>query len=556
MKTTKVWLALAMTAALASACSAKTEQQAGSEPAKDSKGQAGQDAPANTKIDPFKMPNPIEVTTFKGVTANAKLPSGDTVENNQYTRYIKDKSNISFKILWYASGEDFNQKLKLAVASNDLADIMFVDEQTFLTLADAGQLEDLSKVYEKYASPLMKELFATTQNKAIEKATYKGKLMAIPNISVQADAASMLWVRKDWLDKLGLQMPKTIDDVVAVGKAFVEKDPDGNGKADTIGMTGSDTALKMPGKAGFHNFKAIYEAYGAYPNNWIRDSSGNVVYGSILPETKQALGKLREMYAAGIIDKEFALRKDFNQPVVSGKAGMFLGPWWAGGMLGDTYANDPKANFIPTLIPDAKGKFNNLMVPVSNRFIAVKKGVKNPEAAVIYANNFIAAQRKVDPDALKLDFTVDASYWPIGNATFDYADAVERKSDLLKKALSGETKPESLSPEIKTLYDNAIVDKANPKADIKVWKAYYGYTAPADVLKTPMNKVYSEFTATTKTMERKWANLDKLESETFFKIVMGEQPLDSFDKFVTDWKAQGGDEITKEVKDEISKTQK
>lgn len=509
---------------------------------------------AAEQVDPFRLPNPIEVTTFKSVSPGAKLAAGDTVENNQYTRYIKDKTNIEFKILWYASGTDFDQKSKLAIASNDIPDMLLVDEKTFLSLAEADQIEDLTQVYEKYASPLTKELYASTGNRAIEKATYKGKLMGIPNISVQADAASLVWVRKDWLNKLGLQPPKTIDDVVAIAKAFVERDPDGDGKADTIGLTGAADAVSVPGKAGSHNWKALFMAYNAYPGNWIKDASGQIVYGSILPETKQALGKLREMYAAGLIDKEFALRKDLNQPVIGGQAGMFFGPWWAGGIIADTMANDPQADFEPYLIPDANGRYNNLMILVSNRFIVVKKGMKAPEAAVVYANTFIAAQRKVDPDALKLDFTISAEYWPIGNATYDYADAVERKSETLKKALNGEIKPEELTPEMKALYDNAMIDKANPKADLKAWRSYYGYTAPAELLKRSMNQIYPEFTATTKTMERKWANLQKLESETFLKIVMGDAPLDAFDAFVADWKAQGGDEITKEVREEVAKS--
>lgn len=506
-------------------------------------------------IDPFRMPEPIEITTFKSVSAGAKLNAGDTVEDNQYTRYMKDKSNISFNILWHASGPDFDQKSKLAIASGDIPDMLLVDEPTFLSLAEADQIEDLSGVYEKYASPLTKELYASTGNKALDKATYQGKLMAIPNISVQADAASLLWVRKDWLDKLGLKPPASVDDIATIAKAFTQGDPDGNGKPDTIGLTGSDSALSVPGKAGHHNYKGLFMAYNAYPSNWIKDGSGNIVYGSILPETKQALGKLSEFYAAGLIDKEFALRKDINQPVIGGQAGMFFGPWWSAGLLADTMTNDPKTDFEPYLIPDAKGEYNNLMVPVSNRFIVVKKGMKHPEAAVIYANTFIAAQRKTDPDALKLDFTVSSEYWPIGNATYDYADAVERKSDTLKKALSGEIKPEALNPEMKDMYDKAIADQANPKADLKLWRGYYGYTKPAELLKQPMNQTYSEFTATTRTMERKWENLQKLEKETFLKIVMGEQPLDSFDQFVTDWKAQGGDEITKEVQEEVGKLQ-
>jgi len=556
MKNKKALISMMALVVLMTACSSNTGGTS-----KDGVGQASADSSA--KVDPFKMPNPIEVTTFKSLSPGAKLPAGDTVESNQYMKYISNKTNINFKILWYAAPQDYEQKMKLAIASNDLPDVMLVDEQTFLALAEAGQIEDLTKVYEKYSSPLTKELYASTNNKALEKASYKGKLMGIPNISVQADAASMVWIRKDWMDKLGLQPPKSVDDVAAIAKAFVEKDADGNGKADTIGIEGFEKSLAVNGKAQRGDFKGIFQAFGAYPSggvegisNWIKDSTGKVVYASITPETKQALGKLREMYASGAIDKEFALRKDPNENIVSGKAGMFFGPWWSGGLAADAMKLNPKADFVPYLIPDAKGSVNTMMVPVSTQFIVVKKGMKNPEAAMVYANTFISAQRKVDPDALNLDFTVSAEYWPIGNATFDFADAVERKSDTLHKAISGQTKPDELNPEMKDLFAKATSDKANPKADLKVWSSYYGYTVPADLLKQNMNKVYSEFTANTKTMERKWANLQKLEKETFLRIVMGELPLDSFDKFVADWKAQGGDEITKEVTDELSNSQK
>jgi len=48
-------------------------------------------------------------------------------------------------------------------------------------------------------------------------------------------------------------------------------------------------------------------------------------------------------------------------------------------------------------------------------------------------------------------------------------------------------------------------------------------------------------------MVDKWVNLKKLEDETFLKIILGQLPIDAFDQFVADWKAQGGDEITAEV---------
>ena len=40
-------------------------------------------------------------------------------------------------------------------------------------------------------------------------------------------------VRKDWLDKVGMSMPKTTDDLYQLAKAFTTKDPNGDGKKDT-----------------------------------------------------------------------------------------------------------------------------------------------------------------------------------------------------------------------------------------------------------------------------------------------------------------------------------
>jgi putative aldouronate transport system substrate-binding protein len=72
-------------------------------------------------------------------------------------------------------------------------------------------------------------------------------------------------------------------------------------------------------------------------------------------------------------------------------------------------------------------------------------------------------------------------------------------------------------------------------------------TVPVD------KKVFSVTYSQTATMETKWANLKKMEDETMLKIIVGQSPIDAFDKFVTDWKAQGGDEITKEVQEMLKK---
>ena len=66
---------------------------------------------------------------------------------------------------------------------------------------------------------------------------------------------------------------------------------------------------------------------------------------------------------------------------------------------------------------------------------------------------------------------------------------------------------------------------------------------------------YNAYNCQTETMETKWANLKKLEEETFAKIITGKVGIDAFDSFVEEWKASGGDEITKEVQEELDAQQ-
>ena len=56
-------------------------------------------------------------------------------------------------------------------------------------------------------------------------------------------------------------------------------------------------------------------------------------------------------------------------------------------------------------------------------------------------------------------------------------------------------------------------------------------------------------------MTTRWANLEKLETETMIKIITGEEPVDAFDEFVETWKKMGGEQITEEVQADIASRQ-
>lgn len=84
----------------------------------------------------------------------------------------------------------------------------------------------------------------------------------------------------------------------------------------------------------------------------LKDESGNVTYGTIAPETKEALATLRQMYADKLIDEEFAVRNpnDINSPLAAGKCGIIFGPWWAPYTLQDSVNNDPDADWQPIYV--------------------------------------------------------------------------------------------------------------------------------------------------------------------------------------------------------------
>ncbi|WP_338555553.1 extracellular solute-binding protein [Paenibacillus sp. KS-LC4] len=524
-----------------------------------------QTAAVEKEANPFgKSEEPITINIGKEIDASDKsLPAGDSPESNQYTRYVKEQLNIDTKIVWQAAaGKDYEQKINLSIASNDLPDAMVVKETQFRQMVKSGQLEDLTEVYNKYASPTIKGIIETTNGLALKSVTVDGKMYALPNVTPEADMVHYMWIRKDWLDKLGLQPPKTMDELEKVAKAFVEQDPDGNGKADTVAITGPQLGGNL--NADFLNpnnnnygFDPIFASYHSYPGFWLKDSNGNTTYGSIQPETKQALSKLRDFYSKGLIDKEMSIRKNAQELIKNGTSGIYFGVWWSGGYgpLADAYQNNPEANWQAYAAPlDMDGDFTPHMGNPSNQYLVVRKGYEHPEAV-------IKMQNLLYRDESKFDVNVAISNYPL-RLVYASMDVMDVTYKMLQEVLAGTKKPEDLdlpgynllkadAENIKKVklepYNNNDIQYWDPNADIGVWKRMYSTLVGIAPLQEPFKRTYSVTYSQTKTMESRWAALDKLEKETFLKIIMGAAPLDSFDQFVIDWKNQGGDKIIAEI---------
>lgn len=178
----------------------------------------------------------IELSAMKNLYGDERYLPGDDLNNNVWTRAYEQELGIKINYKWAVAGEGFQQKVTMAVASDDLPDIMTLPAKDYFTLAKAGKLADLTPYFDKYASDTLKSTLNADGGKQMKTAYVDGKLYGIPQTGGFDATADMIWIRQDWLEKLNLPVPKTLDDVVKIAKAFRNDDPDGNGVKDTFGI--------------------------------------------------------------------------------------------------------------------------------------------------------------------------------------------------------------------------------------------------------------------------------------------------------------------------------
>ena len=428
----------------------------------------------------------------------------------------------------------------------------------------------LDGVYEHLQDPSIRPKLREKLEADKEKA-YHGELMAIPAPNLTAGGVNEMWIRQDWLDALGLDVPRTWDELAEVAKAFVTRDPDGNGENDTIGILGPGNSDHMNAVGGNQfGLDPLFSCFQSYPQYWLKSEDGSVEYGSIQPETKTALENISKLYADGVIDPETLVRSDSKEPLLAGKVGIFFGPWWCAYTFADTTLSgsaDWRAYFTPL---SEDGKYYTHMAEPTTQYVVASKDCKNPEAAFKIINYLVANEQKWVEEGVTSTEMGTGDFYPLYN-TYDNADEIEKSYEALTKYLAGDISMDDVDFSTHKLLKNDMeaVTKLKKKPyddfSLKYWNL------DSDLAKTNLPRlvaimvgdaplvneeyvpVYNAYNGQTETMEAKWANLKKMEEETFAKIIMGKADISEFDTFVKNWKNQGGDQILKEINDELSK---
>lgn len=367
--TVSIILAVAMTASLA-ACGAKPGAPADNSTAAErttAQSTAAESASADGKNE--------DVVTLDVFFASSR-PLNEATDLTR--QYIRDTLGVDINLI-QGDMANFNQQLALYISSGDMPDIVLCDYSVWMDYAKTGAWADLSPYLGDEYMDLMDYV-----GEDWRYMTFDDKIYGIPN-ELKVPSSHVTYIRQDWLDKLGLKTPTTLDEFTEVMRQFTFHDPDGNGKNDTYGLSA----------AGYTYLSFLMGAFGASTErDYFLNEDGTITDNAISDEYKAALTYLRDIYSEGLIDPEL-FTCTYEQAMAKwGRNEMgILSAWWSHGYNAysrfDFGSLQPDAVVTPILPPVGEdGKSGNLYSAPFSQVVGISYLCSEEEiaAAVKYMN--------------------------------------------------------------------------------------------------------------------------------------------------------------------------
>lgn len=499
-----------------------------------------------------KYPETVTYTLGKISGGNhSNLPAGDTYEDNGYTRYLKKMLNIQNKdVFELEDGNQYEEVVEIAIKDNNLPDIMVVKgQETVQKLAEAGMIEDLTEVYEECTTWRIKDMYASYTDALLNSGKYGGKLYGFPDTVID-HGPTLLWMRKDWMDKLGMEEPADMDEAMNYILEFVNQDAAGNG--ETIGL--ACTPELVAGSSETYSADGIFSMFHASPRKWVQDAEGEIVYGSVTQECKAALEYLNTLYTKGVLDKKFLLRTSENieELIKNGKCGAFFGKWWApNNPLMESYDYDKNAEWTPYFFTKEDENVLQEYETFEDRlYVVVRKGYEHPEIVAKYISMIFDYSRYDDKEANEVNeyfsLNVDPTARPL-NINVDYRDTLYQTTENIRNTLSKEKPSSSLTGLEKSYYRTC---KAYLDGNLTTANAWAAYTSRITAVGTLVDLNFKSRQPLPLSGEglKVGEDLLKLEQQTFIQIVCGEKTVGYFDTFVKEWYAAGGKDFTQKAR--------
>lgn len=441
---------------------------------------------------------------------------------------IEAKTGVQIDFQHPAQGQ-LGEQFNLMVASNKLPDVVDYGWNSYPGGAQKAIKDKKIIPLNDYLddAPNLKALLDANPEWRKMASTDDGNIIGFPFIREDVTQQVFLGpaIRKDWLDKLNLSSPTTIDEWHAVLKAFKEQDPNGNGQADEIPINIPAGELAFAG------------AFGT-PNDFYQDNN-TVKYGPIEPGFKDYLSTMNQWYKEGLLDKDFATTdgKMKDAKITGNQVGatvLFLNGG-IGKYMDLMTKTQPAFKIVgtayPTLNAGEKPVFGYIDNPVTGIFAAITGSNKNIEGTVKFLDYLYSDEGK-----LTMNFGKEGETYTLVDGQPKYTDAVLHNPDGLpisqafRKHIMGATS----GPFVQDVrHTEQYTTKPEQQEAMKLW------SGPTQAEKMPPVSIAVEDSSRYASI---MTDVNTYKDEMILKFIMGSESLDKFDDFVKTLKGLGIDE--------------
>lgn len=257
---------------------------------------------------------PVTMTAFVSYTRTIL-----DFETNEMTRWMEEQTNIHWEWNAVNSSEDAKAKFTLLLNSgSELPDMMMgmqISNDEKHLYGSQGlfiPLNDLVAEHGFYINDVLK----AAPNFLKESAGPDGNVYVLTAYEecYHCGVAQKMWINQVWLDKLGLAVPTTTEELRTVLRAFKTQDPNGNGVADELALSGfANSWHTRPWPFLLNAF--LYTDDG----NMLNVQDGAVVAAFVQPEWREGMRYVHSLFAEGLIDEEMFVRdRSALAPLVEG----------------------------------------------------------------------------------------------------------------------------------------------------------------------------------------------------------------------------------------------
>ena len=444
-------------------------------------------------------------------------PTNPVNKEGDLYKVLVERTGVAYDGFGLPPGPEYTQKVHAVMASGDLPHLMWINSRMpYFQYAEQGAFWELDEFLEdKTALPHL----TAYPSYNYDTLRVDGKVFAIPSVRIYRGFP--VHIRSDWLDKLGLEMPTTIDEVWQVAEAFANQDPDGNGRKDTYGMMWWQN---------LEGLEQLRNGFGIV-SSWEEDKPGHIIPAFITEKYKRMLEWLHDGIEAGIFDPDSVIMKRDEAETMKGNAGK-CGIFYTGSgglTLNAIQMNIPSAQLMPMpplLTPE--GEYVYCIPYLYIGVWVVTKSVETKEDVMRILKFVDYGSSPEGADLLEYGVPGDYDVGPDGTKVLNDKGEADGAAALWL-----------IPPPDKYLYATVEQAAGHPElaeAQRKLVDSVETVAFPDPILFTLPGPVELE----------KGSDLERRKYEVFAKILAGQLPISAFDDWVVEWRKNGGDQIIEE----------